>query len=105
MPQAGDLEPPSLGVAPPSASNVVHLTYTPQEMENYEKLSRKATEDHMVDAADHIVQVLERNGINYAIMGGFSLRIRGSNRDTFDVDLAVGANMLELRTALAADPR
>jgi hypothetical protein len=67
--------------------------------------SHEATEDHIVDAADHIIQVLGSHHISYAIMGGFSLRIRGSERRTFDVDLAVGGNMLQLRTAFTADSR
>lgn len=90
---------------PPPASSATNLTYTPQQLERFNGLSKHATEHHIVDAADHIVELLKKHKINYAIMGGFALRIRGSRRVTFDVDLAVGANMLELRSALAADPR
>jgi hypothetical protein len=52
-----------------------------------------------------MVQLLGNHDIPYAIMGGFSLRIRGSPRLTVDVDLAVGATMQQLRAALASDPQ
>lgn len=91
---------------PPQASSAAaRLTYTHAQLESYVNQSHEATEDHIVDAADHIIQVLGSHHISYAIMGGFSLRIRGSERRTFDVDLAVGGNMLQLRTAFTADSR
>jgi hypothetical protein len=70
-----------------------------------DRRSRRALGDHLVYAADHTVQLLGNHDIPYAIMGGFSLRIRGSPRLTVDVDLAVGATMQQLRAALASDPQ
>lgn len=48
---------------------------------------------------------LAAGGVPYALMGGFSLRMRGSARLTRDADLAVGGTMLALKTALSGDSR
>jgi len=79
--------------------------YRPQELQRLNMQSEAATDDHLLDATDHVVQRLVAHGIPYAIMGGFSLRLRGCPRLTVDVDFAVEANMLQLRTALAGDSR
>jgi hypothetical protein len=80
-------------------------TYNADQLSKLEEDSQLASDVHIVYAADHVVQVLNDNNIPYAIMGGFSLRLRGNPRNTFDVDLAVGTNMLKLRTVFASDPR
>ena len=38
-------------------------------------------------------------------MGGFSMLLRGSSRDTHDVDVAVGCDMGQLIQAIAGEPR
>ncbi|AEO66318.1 uncharacterized protein THITE_110755 [Thermothielavioides terrestris NRRL 8126] len=86
--------------APPPAN-----TYTPQSRDSLQAASTHASEHHLVFAMDYIVEKLRAHGVPYALMGGFSLRLRGNPRQTVDVDLAVGGNMLQLRTALAGDPR
>ncbi len=80
-------------------------SYKRGELSELDEDSKGATDYHLVDAADHVVQILDAHGIPYAIMGGFSLRLRGSPRVTFDLDLAVAASMLQLRTAFAGDSR
>jgi hypothetical protein len=40
-----------------------------------------------------------------AIMGGYSVIIRGSSRRTHDVDIAIGSNMGALRQALVGGQR
>jgi len=38
-------------------------------------------------------------------MGGFSLKMRGSQRNTYDVDVAIGCEMVQLIEALKTQPR
>jgi hypothetical protein len=49
--------------------------------------------------------MFQANGIPYAFMGGFALKLRGSTRDTYDVDVAVGCTMQRLIEVLSAQPR
>ncbi|KAK3898708.1 hypothetical protein C8A05DRAFT_47053 [Staphylotrichum tortipilum] len=86
--------------APPPAN-----TYTPQDRDTLQHKSADATEEHLVLATDLVVGKLAANRVPYALMGGFSLRIRGSARLTLDADLAVGGTMLALKTAISGDPR
>lgn len=86
--------------APPAPN-----TYTPQDRDTLQQRSANATEEHIVLATDLVVGKLAAHQVPYALMGGFSLRIRGSERLTLDADLAVGGTMLALRTALSGDSR
>ncbi|WEW60957.1 hypothetical protein PRK78_006445 [Emydomyces testavorans] len=67
--------------------------------------SSRAELIQLVAAADHVACVLQGSTISFALMGGFSLWLRGSRRDTHDVDIAVGCNMLQLREVLSAQQR
>ena len=71
-------------------------TYEPYEMANLKQNADTALEVHLLAAADYITEVLVQNQVSYALMGGLSLRLRGSTRGTQDVDIAVGCNMNRL---------
>ncbi|PMD64203.1 uncharacterized protein K444DRAFT_714034, partial [Hyaloscypha bicolor E] len=51
---------------------------------------------HLILAADHITGIFQTGGISYALIGGFSLQLRGSPPNTFDVHVAVGSSMRQL---------
>ena len=65
-------------------------------MANLKQNADTALEVHLLAAADYITEVLVQNQVSYALMGGLSLRLRGSTRGTQDVDIAVGCNMNRL---------
>jgi hypothetical protein len=76
-------------------------TYTHDQMVALQDYCKQnAKDDHLKLAAALVTKFLASAGIPYAIMGGFSLRIRGSPRQTYDVDLACGCNMAQLMSAL-----
>lgn len=54
-----------------------------------EEASPLPPESNMVSAARFVRDVLHSANIEHAIIGGFSLRIRGNTRRTRDVDWAV----------------
>jgi hypothetical protein len=71
-------------------------------------LARTASTRNRVElaaAADYMIQVFQANSIPTALMGGFSLLIRGSSRMTHDVDLVAGCNMQQLVAVLSQQPR
>lgn len=79
--------------------------YTPHQHPALVAASRAATTSHLIAAADLMSQVFEAKHVPYAFMGGFSLKVRGSARDTGDVDIAVGCNMHLLKEVLASEPQ
>ncbi|KAF2691387.1 hypothetical protein K458DRAFT_353109 [Lentithecium fluviatile CBS 122367] len=64
-----------------------------------------AANGQLIAAADFVSQVFRANNIPFALMGGFALKLRGSNRDTHDVDVAVGCTMQRLIEVLSAQSR
>ena len=52
--------------------------------------------ENLDSAADFIIGLLERNGVNYAVMGGYALSVAGSERTTDNIDIAVDTSMKEL---------
>jgi len=80
-------------------------TYTYQETANLTAQSQSAGPNHLTAAADYITQLFQTEGIPHALMGGFSLQLRGSPRNTFDVDIAVGCDMGQLIAVLSSQDR
>ncbi|KAI9836120.1 MAG: hypothetical protein M1819_001736 [Sarea resinae] len=74
--------------------------YTSQQQHQLEAYSRNATLTQLVRTADYMSRVLSGSAISFAFMGGFALNLRGSTRETHDVDIAVGCNMLTLLQTL-----
>jgi len=52
--------------------------------------------ENLMSACIHIVELLRSANLNFAVMGGFGLRLRGSPRPTRDIDVAVEARMAQL---------
>jgi hypothetical protein len=52
--------------------------------------------ENLMSACMFVVGLLQTSRMNYAVMGGFGLRLRGSPRPTTDVDIAVEARMAQL---------
>ncbi|KAI1916867.1 hypothetical protein LOZ53_003154 [Ophidiomyces ophidiicola] len=80
-------------------------TYTVEQGMALARASRLVRNEHLLLAARQITQKLTASNIPYALMGGFSLSLRGSRRDTFDVDIAAGCNMLQLIQAVSNNER
>lgn len=64
------------------------------------------SEQHLFAAADYVTRMLMVNQISYTlIVGGGSLRLRGSSRGTHDVDIAVGCDMNRLLEVIRPQTR
>ncbi|KAI9710294.1 MAG: hypothetical protein M1820_002788 [Bogoriella megaspora] len=80
-------------------------TYSAEQGSALALTAQNAGDKHLVAAADYIVQVFQANNIKYAIMGGFSLMLRGNKRETHDVDVAIGCTMQRLKEVLSPQAR
>lgn len=56
-------------------------------------------------ALDFVAALLQAKGLTYAVLGGFAFTLRGSRRETHDVDIAVACDMRTLREALEGEQR
>lgn len=64
-------------------------TYTDDDHDEMVEIASDARPDCQKEALAIIVDILERNQIAYGIMGGMNFFLRGSDRMTHDVDIAV----------------
>ncbi|PVH73494.1 hypothetical protein DL98DRAFT_607255 [Cadophora sp. DSE1049] len=64
-----------------------------------------ASELYLHAAALYITTLLDTHDIPNALMGGFSMYLRGSTRVTHDIDVAVGCDMQTLLQALSPEKR
>ena len=62
-------------------------------------------DDNLWAAVLYMAQLFESNDAIYAVMGGFSMRLRGSSRETTDIDIAVNIKMKRLWEILTPQPR
>ncbi|KAH7395256.1 hypothetical protein DE146DRAFT_659654 [Phaeosphaeria sp. MPI-PUGE-AT-0046c] len=76
-------------------------TYTPEQMCTLTIAANRAVTSQLLAAAELMAQVFQANDIPYALMGGFALKLRGSTRDTYDVDVAVDCTMQRLIEVLS----
>ncbi|KAK8032170.1 hypothetical protein PG990_001904 [Apiospora arundinis] len=60
---------------------------------------------HLYCALDFIARFLRDKGLGYAVMGGLALILRGSRRETHDVDIVAACDMLTLRQACIGQSR
>lgn len=88
-----------------SAPQAETRIYTVEQGFSLASASARADVRHLLSAADFITQLFEGKSIPFAIMGGFSLGLRGSRRQTHDVDIAAGCTMRQLQQAIAGQPR
>lgn len=80
-------------------------TYNAEQGFQLSALAHEARIGNLIAAADHIIEIFQAFGIPYSLMGGFSLNMRGSQRNTYDVDVAIGCEMVQLIEALKTQPR
>ncbi|PQE20285.1 hypothetical protein CJF30_00001585 [Rutstroemia sp. NJR-2017a BBW] len=67
--------------------------------------SRGPSNENLVSAASFVTQLLNKEGINYALMGAFALQCFGSNRNTNNVDIAVDTSMKRLWQIIEPEDR
>lgn len=79
--------------------------YTYDQLEGCMARSRNATPAELAQARDYLIQILQANNVPYAFMGGYSLVLRGSQRPTNDIDIAIQANQLELQAVVTPQSR
>lgn len=61
--------------------------------------------ENLVSAAEFVVQLLERESIDYALMGAFALKCCGSARDTHNVDIVVDTSMKRIWQTIEPESR
>lgn len=71
--------------------------YSPAEREALQERASTATAAGLAEARDYLMQSLTQLRLPYAFMGGYSLVLRQSPRPTQDLDIAVQANMQQIR--------
>jgi hypothetical protein len=79
--------------------------YTYDQFEGCMARSRNATPAELAQARDYLIQILQANNVPYAFMGGYSLVLRGSQRPTNDIDIALQATQLELLAVVTPQSR
>ncbi|RMD41617.1 hypothetical protein DV735_g3529, partial [Chaetothyriales sp. CBS 134920] len=79
-------------------------TYTVAQGQLLTQQSSTAGIGDLLIAADYITRLFDANQIPFAFMGGFSVNVRGSQRETHDVDVAVGCDMHKLLMAVSTQP-
>lgn len=57
-------------------------TYGPEARDSLQAESEKASDEHLVHAADYITAKLNARGLPYALMVDFSLKLRGNPTST-----------------------
>ena len=74
-----------------------------EEREKYPRIP----ELNLYSAASFIVDLLQRNDIHYAVMGGFACLLLQSERQTRDLDIAFQApkKMRSIWSAIEKEPR
>lgn len=77
-------------------------TYSVAQSGPLTEQSANATDAHLLAAADYITRLFEANQVPFAFMGGFSMNIRGSQRSTYDIDVAIGCEMSQLLAVVSA---
>jgi hypothetical protein len=80
-------------------------TYTVQQGAELSVAALRSKLTHLTSTADHVAEIFAANEVPFAFMGGFSMTLRGSTRDTVDVDVAIGCSMDQLLTVLKDQPR
>ncbi|PGH36400.1 hypothetical protein GX50_00735 [[Emmonsia] crescens] len=79
--------------------------YTWEEFPKLMKEAQGPSEANLTSAADLLARMLEESQIPYGFMGGYALKLRGSARNTTDIDIAVEATMLQIREVLLKESR
>lgn len=60
---------------------------------------------NQLSAAIYISQLFKTNNVPYAFMGGFAMRLRGSERCTQDIDVCVRISMLAVWRVVEGERR
>lgn len=79
--------------------------YTNEEGRLLTQSAKHARIAHLWCALEFMERLLRGKGVSYAVMGGLALNIRGSRRDTHDVDIAADCDMLTVRQTCINEPR
>ena len=88
-------------------SNIDNTYSISNDLDELEEEARNATRENFTAARDYVLGLLHRNGYQAALLGGYSLALRGSPRATYDIDVAVlgGVTMRHVQNIIQNDPR
>ena len=84
---------------PTSGPGKIPNGYTPDQGERMTQSSRHPSRIELCYALEFMTELIQAKGLAYAVTGGLALNLRGSRRETHDVDMVVACNMLTLRQA------
>lgn len=71
----------------------------------YRPDNNRIEQKNLIVAAVFIARLLESSGIAYALMGGLGMKLRGSSRETFNVDILASVSVKRLWDVLVPQPR
>ncbi|KAK3309446.1 uncharacterized protein B0T15DRAFT_545221 [Chaetomium strumarium] len=91
--------PPGIPPAP--------CTYTDDMLDYFEEENEEhVTQQHLINASDHVINTLKKAGIRYGILGGLGMVLLGNQgRTTRDADIAVEVKVKDLLAVFAHDKR
>ncbi|KAK6849218.1 hypothetical protein PG995_013051 [Apiospora arundinis] len=94
------------GRAPPTPSlGRITNGYTIEEGRFLTQSGAHTVIPHLYCALDFMTRFLRGKGVSYAVMGGLAMILRGSRRETHDVDIVAACDMLTLRQACIGQSR
>jgi hypothetical protein len=79
--------------------------YHSDELDKYKKLASIVAGKDLASAAEYMCHIFASSNIEFAFLGGYSMRLRGSGRMTTHLDIAAEVRMRDLREILIAQRR
>jgi hypothetical protein len=80
-------------------------TYDMDDLDDLEEEAARASSANFIAARDYVLSLLGGNGVQGALLGGYSLSLRGSPRKTYDIDVAVEATMRDVQRIVRDEQR
>ena len=76
-----------------------------EDLDYLEERAQEPEDANLGAAAIFLRNMFQSNSITFAIMGGYSLVLRGNDRKTNDIDVAADSTMRELYSLTSQQPR
>ncbi|KAI6083753.1 hypothetical protein F4821DRAFT_280614 [Hypoxylon rubiginosum] len=79
--------------------------YSLDQLDDLEEESEKASKDQVYKGIDYLVNIFNKQGVKYGLMGGVALQLYGyDDRETKDSDMVVSVNSRDLLNKIKDDP-
>jgi hypothetical protein len=79
--------------------------YNLDELDDHEEVAESASSQHLASAQAYLFGLLRGYGVQASLLGGYSLYLRGSRRETTVIDAAVEASMRDVQGIIRDERR